>query len=150
MADGYIGYGTRLEYQDSSNWVLVGKVGDINGPSMSRDTVDITHQQSPGGYKQFLAGLADGGEVTFTINLDPSDTTHNQSAGLLSIFSETQPRNWRIVTPVGTGTVNQYHAYTFSAMCTGFEMKFPVEDKISADVTLKIAGAVTQSTVTLS
>jgi predicted secreted protein len=150
MADGYIGYGTRLEYQDGSNWTLVGKVSDINGPSMSRDTVDITHQQSSGGYKQFLAGLADGGEVTFTINLDPTDSTHNQTAGLLSLFSETTARNWRIITPVGTGTAGQYHAYTFSALVTGFEMKFPVEDKISADVTLKVAGAVTQGTVTVS
>ncbi|GIV86630.1 MAG: hypothetical protein KatS3mg054_0659 [Chloroflexus sp.] len=146
----YIGYGTKLEYQDDSNWIRVGNVDDINGPGMTRDTVDVTNHASPSGYKEFLAGLIDPGEITFSVILDPADNSHNQSNGLLKVFAETQPRNWRLITPIGTGTENQYHAYTFSALVTGYEMKFPVEEAITADITLKIAGAVTQGNVTLT
>jgi predicted secreted protein len=146
----YIGYGTKLYFAEGENWTLVANVSDINGPGMKRDTVDTTNHSSPSGYKEFLAGLIDGGEITFSIFLDPADASHNQTAGLLKVFAETQPRNWRLVTPVGTGTANQFYAYTFSALVTGYEMKFPVEEGITADITLKIAGAVTQATITLT
>lgn len=114
----------------------IAEVTDIGGPGLSRDTIEVTHHQSPARWKEFIKGLKDGGEVTFTINYIPTNTTHNVAAGLLGDFSnEATVDTWSIVFPDAGLTT-----WSFPAIVTNFEPGEPVDDKLSGDVTLKVSG----------
>ena len=106
---------------------------------MSRELPDATHLGSPGGYREFIGGLRDGGEVTLDLNWLPGDATHDANTGLLSIFnSNNTGKNWRITLPTTPTTT-----VSFSGPVSAFEPDIPVDDKISLSVTIKVSGAVT-------
>lgn len=146
----YTAFGTILAYGNSETpseeFTKVAQVKDISGPSMSRETIDVTNHQSPSGYAQFLASIADGGEITFTVEYDPQDGSHDQTTGLLKLMGETVTRNWKLIFPVEV-TTGQYAGYTFKGIVTGFSPAAPVKGSLTADITIKVAGAVTQSNV---
>ena len=150
----YAAFGTILAYGNSETpteeFTKVAQVKDIKGPSMSRDTIDVTNHQSPGGYGEFLASFADGGEVTFTVEYDPGDVTHDQTTGLLKMMGETTRRNWRLIFPVVTNTPGTYRGLQFLAIMTGFSPSAEVKGSLTADITMKVAGAVTQGTYVVS
>lgn len=135
------GYGTALAWDPAggSSYTSIGQVQDISGPGLARDSIDVTTHDSPNAWRQFIKGLKDGGELTFDIVYDPALATHAASAGLLSDFtSQTVIPNWRITFPNTGATV-----WTFPGFLTGFEEGAPVDDYLSASVTVKVSGAPT-------
>lgn len=140
--------GTILAVGDGATpevFTKIARVKDIDGPSMSRDTIDTTHQLSTGGTKEFLASLADGGEVTFDIGYNPSSATHDQTTGLLKFMGETTTRNWKLVFPVAGAT--GFWGYNFKGMVTKFAAKAPVAGELTASITIKVAGNITQADI---
>jgi predicted secreted protein len=153
MSQEYTAFGTILAFGDgeeSESFTTVAQVKDITGPNMSRETIDVTNHQSPAGFAEFLASIQDGGEVTFTVEYDPGDATHDQDTGLLALMGETTRRNWRLIFPVESSTPGEYEGYEFEAILTGFSPSAPVKGSLTADITLKVAGAVTQDTFTVA
>lgn len=47
---------------------------DVNHGGETADMEDTTHQGSTSGWREFLVGLKDGGEVTLTLHFDPDAT----------------------------------------------------------------------------
>lgn len=145
----YTAFGTILAVGNgetpSEEFSEIAQVKDISGPSMSRETIDVTNHQSPSGYNEFLASVIDGGEVTFTVEYDPEDSTHDQTTGLLYLMGLTTTRNWKLIFPVETVTPGTYECLNFAALVTGFNPNAPVKGSLTVDITLKVAGAVTQS-----
>src|SRR5262245_32294807 len=97
-----IGYGTILQFGDGNSpeaFTSVAEVTNITGPNLSRDIPDATHMQSPDGYKEFINGMKDGGEVVAELNFVPFDTTQNASTGIRSLFEDGVKRNWRMILP---------------------------------------------------
>lgn len=132
MANAISGFGTLLKRSGTT----VGEVYDISGPGLARDTIEVTHHQSPNRWREFIKSLKDGGEVTFSINYKPTDTTHNVAAGLLGDFSnETTVDTWSVVFP-DTGATT----WTMPAAVTSATPKEPIDDRLSMDVTLKVMG----------
>lgn len=148
MADQYDAFGTILAVGNgetpSEEFTEIAQVKDISGPSMSRETIDVTNHQSPGGFAEFLASLADGGEVTFDVELDPGAATHDGTTGLLYLMGEKTRRNWRLIFPVASTTPGEYWGYAFSGLVTGFSPSAPVKGSLKASITIKVAGAVTE------
>ena len=144
MAIKTAAFGTILTYGDGGSpteiFTKIASVKDLDGPSLSRDTIDVTSHDSVSKYREFLAGLKDGGEVTFDIEFDPSDTTHAGTNGLMKMFEDDEPVHFQLITTVAATT--GYWGFTFSALVTGFEPSMPVEDSLKASVTLKITGPV--------
>lgn len=141
--DEHVAFGTVLAFGDGGNvevFTKIGQVKDISGPNMSRDTIDVTNHDSPNGYKEFLASLRDGGEVTFTVEYDPGDPNHDQSTGLLYLFGLNVRTNFQLIFPV-TASVG-FWGYTFTGLVTAFGAKAPVDGSLTADMTIKVAGAV--------
>lgn len=142
MASGAkIGLGTLLKRGNGDGppetFTTIAEVNNISGPSGSRDTVDVTHMESPNGFREFIAGLADPGEISFTVNLIPSNTTHQN---LLTDFNLGTVRNWQMVLPfAGNPTL------AFEGIVTGYPWNVPLDDKVSADITIKVTGQVSLS-----
>jgi predicted secreted protein len=142
--DEHVAFGTILAYGDGETvetFTKIGQMKDISGPNMSRDTIDVTNHDSPGGYREFLASIRDGGEITFAVEYDPGDETHDQDTGLLYLFGLDVRTNFQLIFPVESD--NGYWGYTFSGLVTGFSPKEPVDGSITADITIKVGGAVT-------
>lgn len=110
----------------------------INGPGMKSDTVDVTHHQSPGNWKEFVPTLKDGGEIGFEINFIPTNATHrNVVGGLIYLLDQQTLQSFSLVYPDSEGTT-----WTFSAYVVGFVPSAPHDGKLSAQITIKISGPV--------
>lgn len=127
--------------------VALVNVHDISGPSMSVDTIDVTAHDSTNWYREFVVGFIDSGEVSFSINWDPDETTHKVAAsGLPYLLTQRTSEDFELEFQTGAAAGDTYKA-SFTAYVTAFEPSAPVEDKQTADITLKISGAVTWATV---
>lgn len=133
-------YGAAFEIGDggdpSEAFTAVAQVRTISGPSMSAETIDVsTHDGA--GYREFVASLLDGGEVTLDIVWDPVAATHTAMHDDLEARAL---RNVRIVWPdAGTTT------WAFAGQFTGLSPNAPVDGELSASVTFKLSGAITIS-----
>ncbi len=71
------GAGTLFQYGDgSSQFTTIAELTAVNGPSLSRDTFDVTHMDSS--WMDHIGALPDGGEVSVDLNWLPADATQNQ------------------------------------------------------------------------
>ncbi len=107
----------------------IAQITSVTPPQYSRETIDVTDKDSAG-YREFLGGLVDAGEVSCEVNYDPA--IHNV---LLDDLDSDDPVNWQVnfpTTPVQT--------CTFSALLTGFAATAPMEDKMAATITMKVSG----------
>lgn len=132
------GIGTLLKIGDgggSEVFTTVGEVKDITGPGLTADLVEVTNMDSPSFFKEWLAVLKDGGEVTFDINYVQTSTTQAQ---LVTDYGNRTRRNFQIVT-----THASPKTIAFAAFITNLGHTFPVQDAVKRAVTLKITGAVT-------
>ena len=142
MSDALAAYGTLLQMGDGAGtaevFTTIAEVGDIDGPSESVETIDVTNHSSPNARKEFIAGLIDSGEVSFSINWIPTDATHDATTGLQKVMADRAVTNFKLLYPDATEDA-------FAALVTKFNKKEPVAGKLSADITLKVSGAVTES-----
>jgi predicted secreted protein len=135
-----LGYGTLLKRRISTSpdvYQLVAERVSLGGPSMSRDTPDVTHMDSPNGWREFLPGLKDGGEIPIEGNFVPDDPSHNVATGLLSEFYNDMRGHWRIEFPL-TGSPAIF--WEFDGILSGFDTDMPVDDKLSFTATVKLSG----------
>ena len=134
MANKYLGFSVTLGVDDGAGgYTTIAAVRDIDGPSLTTDSVEVTSRDSTNRYREILAGMQDGGEVTFDIVYDPADATHNATAGLVFLQKNGTSKTYQVAFP---GSIN----WTFTAIVTKFQVKAPLEDSLTADVTLKISG----------
>lgn len=133
------GFGTLLKIGDGGTptevFTTIAEVKDITPPKLSMDTDDVTHQTSPGGWKEKLPTLLDAGEVTFELNFIPTDATQGYSTGLIKDLVNKTRRNFQLVFPDSGSTT-----WAFAAFVTGFEPSAPVGGTLTASVTLTVTG----------
>ena len=122
-----IGVGTTLRIGGT----LIGKVTNISGPSMSKETVDTTSFDNTDGYRSFIVGLKDAGTLTFTLMFDKT-----MYSTLKAAFEDNTAKAIEITLPDDT-------KLTFNGFVTELPLTVPTEDKVTCDVTVKISGAVT-------
>lgn len=130
-------FGSFLQAGDGGapeSFTTIAEVGDIAGPSLTRDTEEVTNHSSPNGWEEFITTIGRSGEVTFPVNFIPTDPTHDGTTGLVGMAGDGLLRNWRLLIST-TGK-----RWQFAALVTGFEGGSPVVGHNSADVTLKISG----------
>ena len=128
-----IGYGVAFAIGDGGDpetFTDVAEVTSVTPPSLSMDTVAATHTDSEEGWREYIAGLLDAGEVTIELNFVPGGAS---TTALLTKLSSRAAGNFRITFPDLT-------AWEFAGFCTGFEPAAPVEDKMSATATFKLTG----------
>jgi len=136
---GLAAFGTLLKIGDASTGVAVANVTSIEGPGLSTETIDVTAHDSAGGSREEMPTFKSGGEVTLRINYDPSETTHkNAAGGLLKLWQDKTLSEFTIVYPTTPATNIEFEGYV-----TAFAPSAPFDGKLEANVTIKVAGAVT-------
>jgi len=129
-----IGHGTILAFSSDggSTWTNVARVDTIGEFSVGEtDSIEITTHDTPGNFRQFIAGLADAGELEFS-GVWTADATQRSLAGLRGVM-----RDWRVTLPGGLGT---WRALGF---LTTLSVNPQREERIEFSCTLKLSGAPT-------
>lgn len=134
--------GTLLQIGDGGAtevFTTIAEVKDINGPNLSSDEHDTTNQSSTGGWEENVASVLRSGEVTFDVNWDPADGTHDEAApGLWGDLVAKTLRNFKLIL-----TDTATHTITFAARVKGMSPSNPVAGVRMAAITLKPSGAIT-------
>ena len=136
---GIAGAGTLFRRWDADAtsaagaWVDVANITNISGPDASRETIDTTTLDSVGGYREFIPSLRDAGSISLSMNFKRD--TYEQ---MKNDFESDVLQNYEIMLPDADNTT-----FEFEGMVTELPLDVPLDDKISADVTIKISGEIT-------
>lgn len=120
--------GTKLMIGTNS----VGRLTSIAGIEASAKTIDVTALDSTGGYREFLAGFKDGGEVSFSGHFDPGDVGQ---AAIYAAFESGATSTFKIVFPAALKA-----QWEFSGVVTGFSTGAELEDALTFEGTIKVSG----------
>ncbi len=138
MSNAISGVGASFQRESDSSsgvYAALAEVTNIAGPSMSRDMIDATNLDSTNGYREYIPGFRDGGEIVLTMNF-----TVNGYEQMHLDFANDAAINYQLVLP-------DAGAYTlgFAGLVTGLPLTVPTDSQISIDVTIKITGEVTST-----
>lgn len=141
MSNAIHAQGTLLQRGDGASpeaFTTIAEVGSISGPTLSADLIDVTNHSSPSRYREYIQGLKDGGELTFDLNYQPAEATHNASTGVLSDWNSGARKNYRLQFPTTPAVF-----WSFQVIVTNFEMGAEVDAQLKASVTMKLTAAPT-------
>lgn len=129
-----IGHGTAFKRGNADGppetYTTVASAISLDGPGLSRDTIDVTTLDSPERFREYIAGVRDGGEVVVEINFDPGST---DVANAFADFKSNDARSYRIQWADGT-------TFDFKGFLTELPTATPLEDKMTASLTYKVTG----------
>lgn len=134
------GLGTVLKIGDATP-VTVAGLTEIGGLELSADTIDVTTLDSQGGYREFIAGFKDAGEVSLSGFFNP--VTGKGQKELYDLFESGETSAFTIQFPVVTKA-----SWEFDGIITGFTTSTAVEDPISFEATIKVSGKPTLTITT--
>lgn len=129
-SEAFAGVGTRFQRWNGSQYVDIAEINSIEGPTMTKDVIEVTSLDTDAGYNEFITGFAEGGTVMLDMNF-----TRDTYELMKDDFELDLLRYYNIILPDGT-------ALSFA----GFVMELPIvieaDDKITADVTIQISSMV--------
>jgi len=132
------GVGTKFGRWNGSSWDYLAEINSITGPTMTRDFIDVTSLDSTGGYREFITGFRDAGTVSLSMNF-----TRESYDRMLEDFESSIARAYEIILPDVDVT-----SLEFEGLVTEVPLSIPTDDKITADVTIKISGMVVMNSGT--
>ena len=135
------GVGARFRRYNSSEgaWQDLAEVNSISGPTMTRDFIDVTSLDSTGGYREFIAGFRDGGNVTLNMNF--VRTSYDL---MKADFEDDVAKFYEIVLQDKDANGNLINSsFEFEGLVTELPLEIPTDDKVTANVTIKVNGQVT-------
>ena len=124
------GVGAKLKKWSGGEWIEISEIKNINGPGMSKATIDVTSLSSTGGYREFIGGFKDGGSISMTM-LFRRDTYEIMKAD----FEDSDLQNYEIILPDTEETTIE-----FEGLVTELGLAIPTDDAITSDVSIKISG----------
>ena len=121
------GVGTKLKLGEH----YIGGLTSIGGIEASAETVDVTALDSDGGYREFIAGFKDAGEVSLEGYLD--DAEDQKQLTVYEAFESGKEQECIIEFPNGG-------KWTFKGIVTGFSTSASLDDAITFSSSIKVSG----------
>lgn len=119
--------------------LLVG-VFEVTPPSDEADDVKVTHFKSAGRSHEYIRGMIETGEIEVKMNYVPGSATDVLCRGAQATGDT---RTWKIIVPKADGT--PAWSISGSAYAKKYEREIPLDDRLTATLTLKVSGAVTEA-----
>jgi|ERR1700682_3904043 len=129
-----IGYGALLQREIDGfpgTWATVTETIKLAGPAQKMDMKEATNLLSPATYKEFIAGLRDGGTIAFEGTYIPKDAVQ---ARLRADFDAGTLKKWQIILPSALGT------WAVSGFVADISPTLPLADRMTYSCTIKITG----------
>ena len=130
---GLSAYGTIFTLGSTGSTGIIGNLTNISGPGVSADTIDVTSHDSTGGYRQFVAGLIDGGEISLEGNL----VTAAAGNAFMTAINARSTTACSIIYPTTSASIGKW---TFSGIPVSFETQAPHDGKIGFTASVKVTG----------
>lgn len=111
----------------------------LTGFGKTNPLVDVTDFDSTA--KEYIAGLADGSEVTTEFHYDAAAATNTQLEALQTAVDNKTNKNVQVTVSDGTNT----DTYDFAVVPLSWVVNGGPEEKGTISFTLKISGAITKS-----
>lgn len=112
--------------------VEVGALSSVSGIDASADEVEVTDMGNTDGYREYLPGFKDGGEVSLSGYMDGEDAGQ---ARLYELMESGDVVDCKIQFPAKIGKT-----WSFKAGVTKFTTSADVDDAITFEATLKVSG----------
>jgi len=114
--------------------VTIAEVKGLGGPNQSMSPIEVTNVDSAG-WREFIGGLKDAGEVTFQINFIPNSSQHRQL--LADLGTDPAPQiNYRIEFNNTAGSILLFP----KCLVTNFSVTEELESSVMASITLRPSG----------
>ena len=126
---GSSAFGTSLSIDAGAT--TIANLTNIGGLNVSVDTIDVSDHDSADDYKEYVAGMLDGGEVSIAGNVSTA-----AAANILKTAMETRATSSCIITYPTTPAIT----WTFTGLVTGLEMEAPHDGKIGFSGSIKASG----------
>ena len=131
--------GTKFQRETAPGtglYVTIAELNNIGGPNLTSEDLEVTSHDSPGGWKEFMSGLKDGGAVTIDGHFVPEEATHqtlhSDVGGLV--------RNYRMLLPTAVADENKAR-WTFAAKVNSVNFTNPAgNNTMGFNASLKISG----------
>jgi len=139
MSNAQSGVGVSFKKGDGTSnesFTAIAEVKNLNGPSMSRGTIDVTNLDSTGGYREFITAFRDGGECSMTMNF-----TRAGYDDLKTDFDSEDSVNYQISIPSPNAMTLEFTGYITNLAGPNATP----DGAIEAEVTIKIDGEITWS-----
>ncbi len=114
----------------------IGQVRSISGPTTKATVQDVTTHSTAGNWMEKLATLIEPGTLSFPINYDPADATHQFATGLWNKLINLTVTAFETVFPASMGKL------TYEAYLTSHAFDCPVDNVLQANIELTIYGAI--------
>jgi len=139
MPEGYSGFGAVFEW----NGQPVAGLTSIGTPTQTIDALDVTVHGSADGYRDFIGGLANGGEITLSGYAYPNDTL-----GQIAMMTDFQSKTRRTATMTWPTAIAAVWSATGLITALHFG-DMPIDGLIPFSATIQVCGKPT-FTVTAS
>ena len=123
------GLGTKIKLGENA----IANLTEISGLEISADTIDVTTLDSADGYREFIGGLKDGGEVGISGFFDP--TTGKGQAEFFTALENGEVNPFTIEFPSSIGK-----KWSFKGIVTAFTTGVSLEDPLSFEGSIKVTG----------
>lgn len=130
-----IGYDSLFEIHDGGSpgsFQEVAEMFDLTPPSDTFDIIEASHMRSPNKVKEFINGMSDPGECSFTMNFIPD----GPGDAIMQAWRADRGarRTCRITWPNGV-------TWTFSGLLQTYVPAAPTNDRMTAQVTIKVTAS---------
>ena len=134
------GMGTKFNIGTEDSKKTVAELTEIGGMELSADTIEVTTLDSADGYREFMQGLKDAGEVSLSGYFNP--TTGKGQKELYDLFEGGELTDFEIEFPESLGA-----KWGFKGILTAISTSAPMEDNIPFEASIKVSG---KPTLTIS
>lgn len=125
MSTGVLGHGTTLTGSSSG---LIGNVISVSVGGRTRDMIDKSTMDSTDKFREYMAGMADDGEITTEVNFDDGAISVTLNTAFQAATSET----WTV--DFGTKT------WAITGVISGLSNEDPFDGKQTMSITIKANG----------
>ena len=124
----------------ATGYLPIAEINGFQGPSFSKEEVDITTLDSVGGFRKFITTLKDAGQATMEMNF--TRDSYRLMGGLYKKVGTAAMRSWAVTLnddPTGAQGTNRFSLW-FRASVLSIPMNIPLADKITQTATLRLSG----------
>ena len=128
-----VGIEFRRYNEGTHKWESIAEILSYGGPAKKKATIDVTNMDSADGYKEFIGGFRESGDLKCPMNFtrDSYDLMNDD-------FESETKQTYELAIPDKDSTT-----LSFVGLVTDLNFKADTSKQITADVVIKVSGRVT-------